>query len=173
VRLLEFDDRTKWADVIRQETIKDVGRISLDGKRVSTAQAEKSADVVAKAIVTTRLRSLENTPFIRIQNWRNTDEAISDRLRRILTGSTPIPSTLGSDAFAAHAVAAAVVAALAGEAPIPTVQSRMIDMLNIMHDQNASFGPLFVTHPSDIAAHFDYAERMAELSATLEAAAGR
>jgi hypothetical protein len=164
VRLLEFSDHIKWADVIRQETLKDLKPIKLAGRTVTAAQAEKSAEVVAKSIVTTRLRSLENTAFIQIQNWRNSDEAISDRLRKILTSSSPVPANFGSDAFAAHAVAAAVTAALAGESTIPAIQSRMITMLGFMHDHNASFGPLFVTHPSNIAAHFDYKELMDTVS---------
>jgi len=164
VRLLEFSDHIKWADVIRQETLKDLKPITLAGRPVTAAQAEKSAVVVAKAIAATRLRSLENTAFIQIQNWRNSDEAISDGLRQILTSSTPIPANFGSDAFAAHAVAAAVMAALAGESTIRNIQSRMITMLGLMHDQNASFGPLFVTHPGNIAAHFDYKELMDTVS---------
>ncbi len=164
VRLLEFDDHTKWAEVIRQETLRDLQRITLGGRRVTAAQAEKSADVVARSIVTTRLRSLENTALLQIQNWRNADEAISDRLRAILTSSGAVPSNLGSEAFAAHTVAAAVMAALAGEGDLPEIQSRMIAMLGFMHDQNASFGPLFVTHPGNIAAHFDYWELMESLA---------
>ena len=164
VRLLQFDDHTKWADVIRQETLNDVRRITLGVTRVTLAQAEKSADVVAKSIVTTRLRSLENTALIQIQDWRNSDEAISDRLRKILTSSAALPNNFGADAFAAHAVAAAVQAALAGEGAILDIQSRMITMLGVMHDQNASFGPLFVTHPGNISAHFDYKERLEGLS---------
>ncbi len=163
-RLLEFDDHTKWADVIRQETLKDLQPITLGGKKVTAAQAEKSAGVVARSIATTRLRSLENTALLQIQNWRNSDEAISDRLRTILTSRAAIPSNLGADAFAAHGVAAAVMAALAGEGALPEMQSRMITMLGFMHDQNASFGPLFVTHPSNISAHFDYKELMEGLS---------
>jgi hypothetical protein len=160
VRLLEFDDRNRWADIIRAETLKDLRRVTIEGRTISAAQAEKSATVVAGAIVSTRLRSLERTPLGRIQNWRNSDEKITDRLRAMLTSASPLPNNLGSDAFAAHAVASAVMAALAGEAPIPDLQTRMIAMLNVMHDQNASFGPLFVSQPGNISAHFDYKELM-------------
>ena len=156
VRALEFDDHNRWADLIRGETLKDVRRITAGGRTISAAHAEKSATIVATTIVTTRLRSLERTPLGRIQNWRNADEKVADRLRRLLTSSAPLPANFGSDAYAAHAVAAAVTAALAGDAEIPDLQMRMMCMLNVMHDQNASFGPLFVSHAGNISAHFDY-----------------
>lgn len=156
VRSLAFDDHNRWADLIRGETLKDVRRITVGGRAISAAHAEKSATIVATTIVTTRLRSLERTPLGRIQNWHNADEKVADRLRRLLTSSAPLPANFGSDAFAAHAVAAAVMAALAGDAEIPDLQMRMICMLNVMHDQNASFGPLFVSHAGNISAHFDY-----------------
>ncbi|HEY1308306.1 MAG TPA: hypothetical protein VGF24_32380 [Vicinamibacterales bacterium] len=160
VRLLEFDDHNRWADVIRAETVKDMRRITIAGRAVTPAQAEKSAAIVAQTVVTTRLRSLERTPLGRIQNWRNADEKIADRLRAMLIAQGPLPNNFGSDAFAAHAVAAAVLAGLAGQAAIPDLQTRMIKMLNVMHDQNASFGPLFVSQPGNISAHFDYKELM-------------
>jgi hypothetical protein len=164
VRLLEFDDRNRWADLIRGETLKDVRRLTIAGRPIAPALAEKSAAIVAATIVSTRLRSLEQTPLARIQNWRNADDAVTARLRRLLTSSAPLPDNLGSDAYAAHAVAAAVLAALAGDAEIPDLQVRMIRMLNVMHDQNASFGPLFVSQPGNISAHFDYKELMEHAS---------
>jgi hypothetical protein len=156
VRLLEFDDRTRWANSIRRETLKDVRRITIAGRAIGLPRAEKSAAIVAATIVRTRLRSLERMPLGRIQNWRNADEKVTARLRRLLTSSAPLPDNFGSNAYAAHAVAAAVMAALAGDAEIPDLQMRMIRMLNVMHDQNASFGPLFVSQPGNISAHFDY-----------------
>ncbi|HEY7188554.1 MAG TPA: hypothetical protein VH436_18480 [Vicinamibacterales bacterium] len=160
VRLLEFDDHNRWADLIRGETMKDVRRMTIAGRAISPTQAEKSAAIVATTIVTARLRSLERTPLGRIQNWQNGDEKVAARLRRLLTSSAPLPDNFGSDAYAAHAVAAAVLAALAGDAEIPDLQMRMIRMLNVMHDQNASFGPLFVSQPGNISARFDYKELM-------------
>jgi hypothetical protein len=156
VRLLEFDDHDRWADLIRGETLKDVRRLTIAGRPISPARAEKSAAIAAATIVSTRLRSLERTPLGRIQNWRNADDKVTARLRRLLTSSAPPPGNFGSDAYAAHAVAAAVLAALAGDAAIPDLQMRMMCMLNVMHDRNASFGPLFVSQPGNISAHFDY-----------------
>lgn len=164
VRLLDFDDRNRWADLIRGETLKDVRRMTIAGRSISPAQAEKSAAIVATTILSTRLRSLERTPLARIQNWRNSDDTVTTRLRRLLTSSAPLPDTFGSDAYAAHAVAAAVLAALAGDAEIPDLHMQMIRMLNVMHDQNASFGPLLVSQPGHISAHFDYKELMEHAS---------
>src|SRR6185436_3851338 len=98
VRLLEFDDRTRWADLIRRETLKDVRRITIAGRTISPPQAEKSAAVVAATIVATRLRTLDRMPLGRIQNWCNADEKITDRLRQLLTSSAPLPDNFGSDA---------------------------------------------------------------------------
>ena len=164
VRLLEFDDRTRWADLIRRETLKDVRRITIAGRTVSLRQAEKSAAIVAVTIVATRLRTLERMPLGRIQNWRNADEKVTNALRRLLTSSAPLPDNFGSDAYAAHAVAAAVMAALAGDAEVCDLQMGMIRMLNVMHAQNTSFGPLFVSQPGNISAYFDYKELMEHAS---------
>lgn len=164
VRLLDFDDHNRWADLIRGETLKDVRRMTIAGRSISPMQAEKSATIVAATIISTRLRSLERTPLGRIQNWRNADDTVTARLRQLLTSSAPLPDNFGSDAYAAHAVAAAVLAALAGDAEIPDLQMRMIRMLNVMHDRNASFGPLFVSQPGNISAHFDYKELMEHAS---------
>jgi hypothetical protein len=164
VRLLEFDDRNRWADLIRTETLKDVRRMTIAGRPISPAQAERSAAIVAATIVSTRLRSLEGTSLARIQNWRNADDAVTARLRRLLTSSAPLPDNFGFDAYAAHIVAAAVLAALAGDAEIPDLQMRMIRMLNVLHDRNASFGPLFVSQPGNISARFDYKALMEHAS---------
>jgi len=164
VRLLEFDDHNRWADLIRGETVRDVRRMTIAGRAISPVQAEKSATLVATTMVTTRLRSLERTPLGRIQNWHNADEKVAARLRRLLTSPAPPPDNFGSDAYAAHAVAAAVLAALAGDAEIPDLQMRMIRMLNVMHDQNASFGPLLVSQRGNISARFDYKELMEHAS---------
>jgi len=45
-------------------------------------------------------------------------------------------------------------AALAAKADVPTLFARMLDVLKRMHDRNASWGPLFIVHPGDIARHY-------------------
>ncbi|MBM3724366.1 MAG: hypothetical protein FJW40_02925 [Acidobacteria bacterium] len=162
VRLLMFADRNRWADVIRNETIRDLRTIRIPGRLITTRrQAERSAEIVANTIINTRMRSLENTALGQIQNWRDRDEAVTDRLRGHLRATGPIPVSLGSDAFAAHGVAGAVLAALSGELPVATAQQRMIEMLGVMHDQNQAFGPLFLTQRGNVFAHRCFADRKA------------
>lgn len=158
VRLLAFSDAAAWANIIEQETSKDVGIIRLAGTSLTEAQAKASAEVVARTIVQTKMVSLENHALGEIQNWRNRDEQIVRRLRTVMLTSAPLPPTLTRGTFAAHVVAAAVTGALAGPniAVITTLFSRMLDLLKAMHDSNASWGPLFIRHPGDIARHHAY-----------------
>lgn len=156
VDLLDFADHHGWAALIQAETDKDVTEIILEGHAFSKEDAIRSAELVAAAIATTQLQSLEGTALIDIQNWRDLDEAMVTRLRGILTSGTPIPADLPEGAFAAHAVAAGSMAALAGSADIRLVFTRMLALLKRMHDTNPSFGPLFVAHPSDLHPHRAY-----------------
>lgn len=150
VKLLSFDGAAAWSNIIRAETHKDVTTIRLEGMVVTEQQAEQSAELVAEAITKTELTSLEHTALIEIQDWRNDDEAIVSQLRDVLTKSTPLPANLGTGAYAAHAVAAAVTTALTAGADLSRIFQRMITVLKAMHDANPSFGPLFITHPGDI-----------------------
>lgn len=152
VRHLEFAQAADWAKIVETETQKDVAVIQLAGKIVSAEAARKSAETVAQVIVTHPMRALENHAFGQIQNWRDTDEAIVQRLRVALTTANPLPTDLsGTGIFAAHLVAAATMAALAQGANIPLLFQRMIDLLKIMNTKNPSFGPLRVRHPGNIA----------------------
>jgi hypothetical protein len=69
------------------------------------------------------------------------------------TTANSLPSQFQAGIFAAHAVAAAVVAALSKNADVPTIFTRTRNVLKIMHDANPSWGPLFVAHPGDTARH--------------------
>lgn len=152
VRQLEFAQAADWAKIVETETKKDVGVIRLAGKTVSAEAARKSAETVAKVIVAHPMRALENHAFGQIQNWRDTDEVIVQRLRVALTTANPLPPDLsGTGIFAAHLVAAATMAALAQGANIPLIFQRMVDLLKTMNAKNPSFGPLRVRHPGNIA----------------------
>jgi len=133
--------------------MKDVTTIRLEGAEVSTEDAVRSAELVADAIVNTELVALESHAIGEIQDWRNQDEEIVTQLQEILVRSAPLPSTLGSGIFAAHAVAAGVMAALTQEADIALIFRRMLGMLKAMHDANPSWGPLFIAHPGDVKPH--------------------
>jgi hypothetical protein len=68
----------------------------------------------------------------------------------------PVSSALAGGVFAAHAVAAAVTAALAASSDTTQLFDRMVALLKLMHDRNASWGPLFVRHPGNVARDVAY-----------------
>ena len=150
VRMLEFGGAADWADVIEGETEKDLATIRLAGKKVEPKVAKKSAEAVARVIVTQPMRSLENHALGEIQNWRDEDESIVQRLRRSLTTANPVPTDLPSRVFAAHMVAAATTTALTQGANIPALFQRMLDLLKTKHDANPTFGPLLVRRSGNI-----------------------
>jgi hypothetical protein len=151
VRLLEFGGATDWAEVIDGETEKDLVTIRLAGKKIDPTVAKKSAEVVARAIVTHPMESLENHALGEIQNWRDADEEIVQRLSESLTTANPVPTNLSMKVYAAHMVAAATMAALAHGANIPALFQRMLDLLKQKHDTNPTFGPLLVRRPGNIS----------------------
>jgi hypothetical protein len=102
------------------------------------------------------MASLEPYAFGEIQNWRDTDEAIVQRLRMALTTTNPLPRDVTDGIFAAHLVAAATMAGLAPGAQIPLVFQRMLDALKSMHEKNPAFGPLRVRHPGNLARDRSY-----------------
>jgi hypothetical protein len=161
VRRLKFRGAGAWADVIEEETHKDVSTIVLEGNAVTEEDARRSADVVAKTIMQEKMKNLENHSFCSIQNWRNSDDVIISQLRQILTTATPLPSSFAEGIYAAHAVAAGAIAALAGEGSTTQIFERMLTVLKTMHDGNPSWGPLFVVHPGNIRADRAYIPEMA------------
>jgi hypothetical protein len=156
VRLLEFSDHDAWADALESETDKDAGAIRLAGISVTMANAKRMAKAVAEAIVTVPMASLEQHALGDIQNWRDHDESIVAELIPLLTSHGTIPETLERGIFAAHAVAAGVVAGLANGANTSAIFSRMQQMLKRMHDHNPAWGPLFVQTPGNLAMHRMY-----------------
>jgi len=140
VRLLSFDGAARWADRLVAEADRDLGRITLGGTSVTAGVAKASAAVVARAIVQTRMASLEGHALGEIQNWRNRDEVIVAGLRRELRdGGT---ANAGPGAFAAHAVAAGVYEAVAGTSTPAAVMKRMVAVLAGMHDRNPEWKSL-------------------------------
>ena len=150
VRLLEFDGAAAWSALIEEETEKDLAEIRLAGKVVDASTAKASAQTVAREIVTHRMDSLEQHALGDIQTWRNTDEEIGQELAASLMTANPIPPDLPK-IYAAHMVAAATMAALAGRANIPAIFGRMLDLLKAKNDANPTFGPLLVRHPGNIS----------------------
>jgi hypothetical protein len=137
VRLLSFSGAKGWADRLEAEADRDLGRIWLGETQVTAAVAKESAAIVARTIVTARLRALEGHALGEIQDWSDADEAVVSDLRAALrAGSGAAPPGLGQGAYAAHAVAAAVYEAVEGASPART-QARMVAVLAEMHDRSA------------------------------------
>jgi hypothetical protein len=157
VRLLSFGEANDWAQIIETETNKDLTSVVLEGNRISSEKAKKSAQIVASTLFNSKAKSLENHALGEIQNWRDHDQKIvNEQLIPLLTSVGSIPSNLAEGIFAAHVVAAAVQAALSKDADISSIFSRMLGILKIMHDKNPSWGPLFVRQPSNIYRHVVY-----------------
>jgi hypothetical protein len=64
--------------------------------------------------------------------------------------NAPIGPDRANGVYAAHVVAAATLAALAGTGTVANIFQRMIGVLKQMHDANDAWGPLFVAHPGAI-----------------------
>jgi hypothetical protein len=153
VRRLSFAQRSRWAAAIEAEADKDAGSIRLAGHAVTAAKAKQAAAIVAKAIADTPLLALEKRSLRSIQDWHDADEAIATALRPVLAGGgTAVPANHGS-VYATHVVAAAVIAAVLGEATPAALFAPMVGMLKAMHDDNPSWGPLFVGHRGDGGRH--------------------
>lgn len=150
VGLLSFKGSKEWAKIIEAETDKDLSTIRLEGDVVEAEDAKKSAQIVAKTIVQTKLESLENTPLRRIQDWRNRDETIVKTLRSVMTKSSRLPRSYAKGTYAAHVVAAAIMEALSRDADIQFIFGRMLSILKTMHDGNPSWGPLYALRAGDI-----------------------
>jgi hypothetical protein len=158
VRLLSFDQAGAWADAVEVETEKDLGakNITIGGRVIKVADAKKSAQIVAETLVKNPTLALHNHSLIDIQDWRNSDEDIVDQIRPLLSINSPISGNIIQNAFAAHVVSAAVVAALAKDAEIAVIFSRMIQLLRTMRDKSPTWGPLAVIHRSNISRDFAF-----------------
>jgi hypothetical protein len=156
VRLLKFTGKTAWADALRDETDKDLEGIVLDGIPISRELAQQSAQLVAKRLVTFKASSLEGHSLGELQNWRDSDERKIRRVRRSLLNNIGLSRSDLQEIYAAHVVSAAVVEGLSAGSDIPTLFKRMLGILAAMHDENPSWGPLFVKSPGNISRHVAY-----------------
>ncbi len=148
VRLLSFAGAERWADRLIAETDRDLERIRFGDVAVSAGVAKASAAVVARAIVKTRMTSLEGKALGEIQDWRDRDETIVAALRgqmkdRVVGDGDASSGKYTKGAYAAHAVAAAVYEAVAGSSSPSQVMGRMVGVLAGMHERN----PEWKDHP--------------------------
>jgi hypothetical protein len=162
VSLLSFTGKTKWAKAILDETLKDVRQIVIAGSPIAVDLARKSARTVAETLVAYKAAKLERHALGDIQNWRDTDERKVRRIRQVLRDGEPLPNALSGGTYAAHVVAASVLESLSDGARSASVFQRMIAALKLMHDGNASWGPLFVQHPGDLTRDLFYVRRRRE-----------
>ncbi|MEO8676794.1 MAG: hypothetical protein ABI569_14555 [Casimicrobiaceae bacterium] len=151
VRLLKFKQAGAWADALTKETDRDAAKVVLGGVTVTTANAKKSAAVVAQTIAAGKLNTLDGHAFSDIQNWADKDDALVAKLTDPLTMAVDLPARYAGGTYAAHVVAAAVMSALRTPQAIPVIFDRMLGLLKVMHDANPSWGPLYVVHPGDVA----------------------
>jgi hypothetical protein len=151
VRLLSFDGKDAWADAIEAETDRDLtSSIVLAERVVSVEDAKKSAAIVAHTVAKGKMKALEMRPLIEIQDWRNEDEQTVQDIIPALVSAVDLPDPEKGGFYAAHAVAAGVVAALRKDADLAVIFSRMQTVLKAMHDANPSWGPLYIEHPGNL-----------------------
>lgn len=96
-------------------------QIRIGGVPISVERAKRSCEIVSNVIVAHPMHALNNHSLIDIQNWRNTDEAIMQELQQSLVTNTPVSASREAGVYAAHVVAAAVVAALEGKITIANI----------------------------------------------------
>ena len=137
----------------------DAAKVVLAGTHVTTANAKKSAAVVAKTIAAGKLDALDGHALSEIQNWKDKDETLVGKLIEPLTMAVDLPERYAGGNYAAHVVSAAVMAALQSPGAIPVIFDRMLGALKVMHDANPSWGPLYVVHPGDVARDFVVGKR--------------
>jgi hypothetical protein len=152
VRGLAFSGRSSWARALEAEAARDAAPVRLAGRAVPAREARRGAAVVARTVARAPMRSLEGHALAAIQDWDDGDEAVMASLRPAMEGRARTPARFRGGTYAAHAVAAAVVAALAGAAPRSAL-ARLRIVLGGMHARNASFGPLPVVSPEALAPH--------------------
>ena len=158
VRLLSFSGADRWADRLVAETDRDLERIRFGDVAVSAGVAKASAAAVARAVVKTRLNSLEGRALGEIQDWSDRDESIVATLRREMKdGGVPVTASgsgtaasgkSAKGAYAAHVVAAAVYEAVAGGTSPSKVMGRMVGVLAGMHERNPDWKGHPVALPS-------------------------
>ncbi|WP_224243450.1 hypothetical protein [Hyalangium gracile] len=157
VEQLQFSRKVEWARFIEREVDADRTDIVLAGSRVGAEAAKVSAAAVAEVIVHHRAAALEGHALGQIQNWRDADEErVIELGQRLLSGSVELPGAMVEGTYAAHLVAAAVMACLTPRAVVRQVHARMLRQLKQMHDANPAWGPLFVRYRGNIVPHRAY-----------------
>jgi len=148
IRRLNFKKAERWAIAIEAETDKDLTTIQLGSDKIviDSDEAKRSASIAAACLTQTKMACLNNHALGDIQNWSDKDEKIVKQVRSVIRTTGPLPEHYNKGFYAAHVVAAAVIEALFGSSDISVLFKRMINMLKMQHDENPSWGPLYVRH---------------------------
>ncbi len=125
--------------------------LAIKDKKSHTVIARETADTVADVIMNHPFEKLAHHAFSQIQNWEPSDDMASGAFQERVQRLGSVDEGLLRGYYAAHVVAGAVNAALSKkDAEIPLIFSRMLGILKQMHEQNPSWGPLYVEHPGDL-----------------------
>lgn len=142
VGLLPFAGASSWADSLEKELQGDSAGMTMDGKPVDLAAIKESAKIVAEAICSTPLQSLQNRALKEIQTWNDKeDEAVVLQLMTHLENQPDkVVPHIPKDWYPAHIVAAAVVASVTKNVSPKTAFGWMILNLDRMHKENKTWG---------------------------------
>lgn len=152
--LCSFAEAGKWEALLIEDVNQDVvGKIYLAGEEFSQNDVQTSARLAAEAILTRKVDALEESRLIDIQDWRPRDQQITQSLiLHHILGLAEMPPEAHHTVYAAHVVAAAVMAAfLTGQTR--HAQQRMIKTAAAMHSTNPSWSALATAHAGDLIAH--------------------
>jgi hypothetical protein len=159
LRVLHFTEKNEWARRIEAEADAEPGNMVLAGKAYTRAQVKKAVKTVVKVVLQTPMLALENHRFDQIQNWKNTDEEIVAAIRGHLLAGSKLAADLKPTAYATHVMAAAVMNAVFATQSPQAAFAHMLPMLKQMHDDNPSWGPIFLRHPGNLRRHYFVAAR--------------
>ena len=151
--LCSFGGAQAWRDLIVTETTSAMapGEITLAGRTYTDAALQAMAWIVAEAILNTPMETLGDKRVLDLLDWGPRDEQIVQSLTiHSVLGPVDLPSSTHGVFRAAHGVAAAVMASLMSGL-VGHAHRRMVDILSALHRSNATWSPLSIVHPRDIA----------------------
>lgn len=159
---LDFRQKAAWAETVDRLAARDMkGQDALvitvwrDNKPfrayppLAFVDAREAAAIIAESVAQCRVG--DDQPLGTLQNWTDWDEHVVELLQPYLTSEDPVPAWMKSSTYAAHIVAAGVVASLRGDVSGPgsqsrrwidTIFSRMIALLTRIHHGSSQWGPL-------------------------------
>lgn len=166
IRQLSFEgkddrpDKNDWADFIEEETGRDCREATLGWDRVQIVDVKDSAEITARIIATTPMKSLEDHSLRDIQDWMDHDEAIVELIqnhiskeevdasflnetRNQLNATIEVPQNRKKEFYAAHVVSAAVIEGLKKNADLERIFNNMVYILKMMHIENESMRGLY------------------------------